>query len=70
MVAPNPTAISNLVLPQNKKNLQSSLAKERKYVDTHFDDHIKGERKYLIFLLYGSPGVDEKFATESFADHG
>jgi hypothetical protein len=58
----NTTAFEKLVIPQDKKDLISSLIttipqKEK----STFDDFIEGKGKGLIFLLHGPPGVGKTF---------
>jgi len=55
------TAFESLVIPQDKKDLISSLIKIQDNEPIQFDDFIEGKGKGLIFLLHGPPGVGKTF---------
>lgn len=55
----NKECISNLVLPNNFKELLLSLVEQKMTEDT-FDDVIEGKGRGLIILLSGNPGVGKK----------
>lgn len=57
----NDEAFSNLVLPEEKKDLILSLVQQQDDNGDGFDDLIKGKGKGLIFLLHGPPGVGKTF---------
>ena len=58
----NDRAFEALVLPEEKKDLISSLLARRGQTDAGgFDDLIQGKGKGLTFLLHGPPGVGKTF---------
>lgn len=54
----NQDAFSNLVLPEDRKDLLQSLV-EAHPLKVGFDDFIKGKGQGLVINLFGPPGVGE-----------
>jgi SpoVK/Ycf46/Vps4 family AAA+-type ATPase len=57
----NTYAFDRLVIPQEQKDLISSLIPPPGVETAPFDDLIEGKGKGLIFLLHGPPGVGKTF---------
>jgi hypothetical protein len=65
----NSAAFSNLVLPEDQKELILAFAESQvKYKDT-FDDVISGKGKGIIMLLSGGPGIGKTLTAESVAEN-
>jgi len=64
----NSDAFSNLVLPQDRKNLLRSLV-EAHHKELGFDDFIKGKGQGLVVSLFGPPGVGKTFSAEATSEH-
>jgi len=65
----NSSAFTNLVLPEDQKELILAFAESQvKYKDT-FDDVISGKGKGIIMLLSGGPGIGKTLTAESVAEN-
>jgi len=65
----NSAAFSNLVLPEDQKELILAFAESQvKYKNT-FDDVISGKGKGIIMLLSGGPGIGKTLTAESVAEN-
>lgn len=65
----NDEAFSNLVLPEDQKELILAFAESQvKFKDT-FDDVISGKGKGIIMLLSGGPGIGKTLTAESVAEN-
>jgi len=62
----NMEAFDRLVIPQEQKDLISSLIPPPGVETAPFDDLIEGKGKGLIFLLHGPPGVGKTFTAGLF----
>lgn len=59
---------SNLVLPNDRKELLQSLV-EAHHMELGFDDFIKGKGHGLVVNLFGPPGVGKTFSAEATSDY-
>jgi len=64
----NSDAFSNLVVPQDRKDLLQSLV-EAHHKELGFDDFIKGKGHGLVVNLFGPPGVGKTFSAEATSEH-
>ncbi|KAH7871023.1 P-loop containing nucleoside triphosphate hydrolase protein [Lentinula edodes] len=64
----NQDAFSNLVLPEDRKDLLQSLV-EAHHLKVGFDDFIKGKGQGLVINLFGPPGVGKTFSAEATSEH-
>ena len=64
----NTDAFSNLVLPNERKELLQSLV-EAHHMELDFDDFIKGKGHGLVINLFGPPGVRKTFSAEATSEH-
>jgi len=64
----NTDAFSNLVLPNDRKELLQSLV-EAHHMELGFDDFIKGKGHGLVVNLFGPPGVGKTFSAEATSEH-
>lgn len=64
----NADAFSNLVLPDDRKELLQSLV-EAHHMELGFDDFIKGKGHGLVVNLFGPPGVGKTFSAEATSEH-
>jgi len=64
----NTDAFSNLVLPDDRKELLQSLV-EAHHMELGFDDFIKGKGHGLVVNLFGPPGVGKTFSAEATSEY-
>jgi SpoVK/Ycf46/Vps4 family AAA+-type ATPase len=64
----NADAFSNLVLPDDRKELLQSLV-EAHHMELGFDDFIKAKGHGLVVNLFGPPGVGKTFSAEATSEY-
>ncbi|KAF9258542.1 P-loop containing nucleoside triphosphate hydrolase protein [Marasmius fiardii PR-910] len=64
----NQEAFTNLVLPDDRKNMLQALV-EAHHQELGFDDFIKGKGHGLVVNLFGPPGVGKTFSAEATSEH-